>query len=207
LEKIAVRFNSVKELKAICRKANKQDISTWTDAEIIGNTFCMYLDGGACRIHDREADCLRRGYKIITAEDYLKEGFKVGDRVECIEPKGLEAVFNLKKNKIYTIISVSSDAIRLQGEKMAYCIERFKLANNQTKTIKQEERMQINETIVKVCKEKKKSIGDLELLNKYFSSEITSQFKDELFLLDNIEYFISEAKKRQKAEDAAKKEA
>jgi hypothetical protein len=139
-----------------------------------------------------------KGYKIITAEDYLKEGFKVGDRVECVEGSKY-----ITEGGIYTVIGENElGNIRIKGiPERGYFPERFKLANNQTKTIKQEEvEMNIGKSFIKVFKE------DAELaanMSERFGSQYGETERDLLALKRDKKELLAIVK----AEEDAEKEA
>lgn len=125
--------------------------------------------------------CLLDSERKELLKDYLKESeFKVGDRVECIEGWG-ETV----KGHIYTFAGyLMGDSNYIQLEEMLkispssnYNTSSFKLANNQTKTIKEEESnmktIHINEIVDAVFDQKE----EMKVVQEQLGTQIEKMFE------------------------------
>lgn len=153
----------------------------------LASTYLMYgIKTGGC--YEKE------GYTIISAKDYLKEGgeeveFKVGDRVECIvmaedsQDRGRQIRSDILVGSIRTISRLVSTYrephIAFDEGIYVHPSNLFKLANNQTKIIKEEkgeEKMKkviINEIVDAVFDKKE----DMKLVQEQLGSEIEIMFE------------------------------
>jgi hypothetical protein len=147
----------------------------------------------------------QKGYKIISAAEYLNEGgkdvseFKVGDRVECINSGkigGYSAPSNLTLGSVYTIKEIIGVFLELNelGDTATPRKERFKLANK-TQTTKENK---MNKSIESVFAEDK--VKDGNLVQRYFGTEIAENFTGEFTLAAHKEAYLKEARKREKAD-------
>lgn len=131
----------------------------------------------------------------------MKE-FKVGDRLECIAEKGVGPSYDLILGDIYIVRKVFDDGcIGISGTSGGYHGHRFKLANSATKP-KATKENNMNTSIESVFE--KDTVKDGNLVQKHFGSEIAEDFTGALNLQLHKENYLTEAKRREKAEKEAK---
>ena len=181
-EKISVHCKTKEEFRSVCKKHGfdiscDRDLSDEPVGICIGGRWKgMY---GACSQHRED-----EGYTIITAEEYLKKGeeFKVGDKVIAVNKGRNFDTDGVIVGNEYTIICIPRDSKKIDlGEMFSFVHEKndFRLATNQTKTIKSEEaKMEINENVLDVFEGKPK---DIKLVTKHFDSAM----KERIFLEAN----------------------
>lgn len=96
-ERTAVHCETEEEWNAVRIKADKPYVSDWQYAKHYKD-ICIYLkDGGG---FDRKEDCLRGGYKVVTAKNYLggpKRKKRQDRAVHCTTKKEWDAVIEEAK--------------------------------------------------------------------------------------------------------------
>lgn len=186
-------FSSGKEWSS----CGKKTLDFWHDD---AEETCINMYSGCLERHNR-GYYSGKGYTIISAADYLKEGeveeFKVGDRVECIEDGNKSTI---KNGMIYTVLdtyeSCGDSFIRVTPSGEGVYMERFKLAGSTTKPKLKENNMNINSSIRTVFVEEDKADFDLvEKMQKVFGGEIAENFTGAMILRDNKDKYTDEIKR------------
>ena len=192
-EKIAVHCKTMEEWGKVLIKIDKVN-TMWKKA------FNDYKD--SCINPADPATCdktyyIREGYTIISAEEYLKEeGFKVGDRVECINALGISALNEGDINIITCLDKQDGESyVGFKGNTSSsanYLSTRFVLVNKREDTnrctdiinqalhnITKEETMTINDNVLEVFKEDAVMAGKVA---KRFGTQYGTEDRDALAL-------------------------
>lgn len=165
--------------------------------------------------------CNEQGYTIISAEEYLKEGegFKVGDRVKCIDISFLDGVDisnYMELGGIYTIKAIFTregccDRLKLEeveSPTLTPNSNRFKLANK-PKTTNKEEAMSkdnnVNKAVQKVFGGKKYTGEQMLLVDKHLGGEIKTDTLSTMLLEDKADKILTVVNDMEKKELAEAK--
>ena len=184
-------FSSGKEWSSY----GKKTLDFWHDD---AEETCINMYSGCLERHNR-GYYSGKGYTIISAADYLKEGeveeFKVGDRVRYT---GNGMVGHFQKNEIYTVSRSWSKYLRVSelearnADHSEYKSNFIKLTNKS----KENKDMNINSSIRTVFVEEDKADFDLvEKMQKIFGGEIKEDFTGAMILRNNKEEYLAEIKR------------
>lgn len=232
-EEIVVHCTTEEEWDAVQKKAVSEGIM-WCDGDTHSDSWKVYGDKSCINIWDAEGMCYAdkghyedEGYTIISAQEYLKEGgkvgFKVGDRViyceahvdEDVEgyPGNLIEADGLVLNGTYTISDVSEMG-NLEFEESSYMYwhhpSHFRLLSQTTNQTKEHimKSNSVNKAVQEVYGGKGYTGDQMLLVDKHFGDEVQDNFTGKLILKQNEEAYLKEAVAREDDEkEAAEKES